>query len=76
MICLLIKNFIFWTLQEVALVWFYTAFTDKFKNEILDYDGIIYFLTNSDGPQRILRNEIYKFNKANQLLLIKDWHIK
>ncbi len=49
---------------------FYTAFTDKFKNEILDYDGIILF-ANSDDPQRILRNEIYKFNKANQLLLVK-----
>ena len=49
---------------------FYTAFTDKFKKEILDYDGIILF-SNSDDPQRILRNEIYKFNEVNQLSLVK-----
>ena len=49
---------------------FYTAFTDKFKKKILDYDGIILF-SNSDDPQRILRNEIYKLNKDNELFLIK-----
>ena len=36
----------------------------------MDYDGIILF-SNSDDPQRILRNEIYKFNEVNQLSLVK-----
>jgi len=48
---------------------FYTAFTEKFKKEISDYNGIILF-SNSDDPQRILRNEIYKFNKKSQLTLV------
>ena len=46
---------------------FYTAFTEKFKKEILKYDGLILF-SNSDDSQRILRNNIYKVNEKNEVI--------